>query len=193
LPDSSVNLSLQQNLPKAMTLEERQFPIGKWKPEDSYSEEEIARNIVIIEQYPVRYKELTGNLSAEELKKTYREGAWNIHKLVVHISDMHILHFARFKQALCQDNPQGYSPDINGWANNPEVPTVPLADALLLLEATHKRWAHLLKSMSSEDFSRTFFHTGRQINLTLAQALHMAAWHCKHHLEHIRIALDTPQ
>ncbi|RFS15458.1 DinB family protein [Emticicia sp. C21] len=174
-----------------MTLEERKFPIGKWTPENSYSTETIAENIGIIEQYPAKYEQLTKNLSADELAKSYREGAWSIHSLVVHISDMHILHFARFKQALCEDNPQGYVPNINGWINNREVPSIPLADALLLLEATHKRWTHLLKSMSSEDFSRTFFHAGRQLNLTLAQALHMAAWHCKHHLGHIQIALDS--
>ncbi|MBA4851934.1 DinB family protein [Emticicia sp. BO119] len=176
-----------------MTLEERKFPIGKWTPENSYSDEAIAQNISIIEQYPAKYEQLTKSLSADELAKSYREGAWSIHSLVVHISDMHILHFARFKQALCEDNPQGYGPNINGWANNPEVPSVPLADALLLLEATHKRWTHLLKTMSSEDFSRTFFHLGRQMNLTLAQALHMAAWHCVHHLGHIQIALENPE
>ncbi|PLK46176.1 DinB family protein [Emticicia sp. TH156] len=176
-----------------MTLEERQFPIGKWKPEELYSEEEMAQNVSIIEQYPAKYTELTKNLSAEQLAQSYREGAWSIHKIVVHISDMHILHFARFKQTLCEDNTQGYGSNINGWANNPEVETVPLADALLLLEATHKRWVHLLKSMSPADFNKSFFHVGRQMNVTLAQALHMGAWHSKHHLEHIKIALQNPQ
>lgn len=175
-----------------MTLEERQFPIGKWKPESSYSEEEMARNIGIIEQYPAKYAQLIANLSAEELAKSYREAAWDIHTLVVHVSDVHILHFARFKQALCEDNPHGFIPNVTGWANNPEVPSVPLADALMLLEATHKRWVHLLKSMSSEDFNRTFYHAGRQLTVTLAQALHMGAWHSAHHLEHIKIALATP-
>ena len=176
-----------------MTLEERQFPIGKWKPENSYSDKEMAQNISIIEHYAAKYAELTQNLSAVQLAQSYREGAWSIHKVVVHISDMHILHFARFKQALCENNPQGFGPNINGWANNPEVETVPLADALLLLEATHKRWTHLLKSMSPDDFNRSFFHVGRQMNLSLAQALHMGAWHSKHHLEHIKIALASPQ
>lgn len=182
-------MTLQQNLPEAMTLEQRQFPIGKWTPKKAYSAKEIERNISIIEKYPAKYKRLTKKLSEEELAKTYREGAWNVHGLVVHISDMHILHFARFKQALCETNPQGFAPNIQGWANNPEVKTVPLADALLLLEATHRRWTHLLKSMSPEDFNKSFFHAGRQIYVTLAQALHMGAWHARHHVEHIKIAL----
>jgi hypothetical protein len=101
------------------------------------------------------------------------------------------LHFARFKQALCEENPHGFVANINGWANNKETNTAPIADGLLLLEATHKRWVHLMKTMSEEDFKRSFYHPLRQISLSLAQALHMAAWHIQHHFEHIKIALKT--
>jgi hypothetical protein len=58
------------------------------------------------------------------------------------------------------------------------------------LEATHKRWVHLMKAMSENDFEKTIFHPLRQVNLTLAQALSMAVWHSKHHFEHIKIALQ---
>lgn len=172
-----------------MELEKLQYPIGKWKPKKSYTEKEIQRNIAVIEKFPAKYKRLTKKLSDAELAKTYREGSWNVRQLVIHISDMHILHFARFKQALCEDSPVGFLANINGWAKNEEVNTAPVADGLLLLEATHKRWVHLMKTMSAEDFEKSFFHPLRQINLTLAQALHMSAWHTKHHFEHIKLAL----
>jgi hypothetical protein len=172
-----------------MELEKRQYPIGKWTAKKQYSEKEIARNIAILEKYPAKYKRLVKKLPPADLAKTYREGAWTVQQLVTHISDMHILHFARFKQALCTDNPLGYVANINGWNELPEVPQVPVADALLLLEATHKRWVHLLKTMQPTDFNRTFHHPLRGIDLTLAQALAMGAWHSRHHLEHIKIAL----
>jgi DinB superfamily len=175
---------------KAMELEQRTYPIGKLKFKKSYSEKEIERNIATIQKYPSKYKRLTKNLSEADLSKTYREGAWNVKQLVFHISDMHILHFARFKQALCEENPLGFVANINGWAANPEINSASIADALLLFEATHKRWVHLMKTMSAEDFNRTFFHPLRQVNLTLAQALSMGAWHSKHHFEHIKIALS---
>ena len=174
-----------------MELEQRKYPIGKWNPKKKYSDKEIQRNIAVIEKYPAKYKRLTKKLSDAELTKTYREGAWDVRHLVTHISDMHILHFARFKQALCEENPHGFLANINGWSALSEVDTNNIADSLLLLEATHKRWVHLMGTMSPSDFDRTFFHPLRQSNLTLAQALAMAAWHCKHHFEHIRIALEA--
>ncbi|MBL7817524.1 MAG: putative metal-dependent hydrolase [Saprospiraceae bacterium] len=172
-----------------MELEKRQYPIGKWQPKEKYSEKDIQEFIAIIEKYPAKYKRLTKNLSDEDLAKTYRDGAWHIRQLVVHISDMHILHFARFKQAICEENPVGFLANINGWSNMQEVQTTPVADALLLLEATHKRWVHQMRHMQESDWQRTFFHPLRNRNLTLAQALSMAAWHTQHHFEHIKIAL----
>jgi hypothetical protein len=173
-----------------MELTQRQYPIGKWNPKKKYSEKEIEKNIKIIEKYPAKYKQLTKKLSDADLTKVYREGAWDIRQLVTHIADMHILHFARFKQALCEENPVGFLANINGWNNLTEVKTAPVGDSLLLLEATHKRWVHLMHTMAANDFNRTFFHPLRQMELTLAQALSMAAWHTRHHLEHIKIALS---
>jgi hypothetical protein len=123
------------------------------------------------------------------LAKTYRAGGWNIRQVVTHISDMHILHYARFKQALCDENPVGFVANINAWNSLTEVNSASMPDAVLLLEATHKRWVHLMKTMAIQDFDRTFFHPLRNVNLTLAQALSMAAWHCRHHLGHIEVAL----
>ena len=173
-----------------MELEQRQYPIGKWAAKKKYSEKEIQKFVAIIDKYPAKYKRLTKKLTEEELNKTYREGGWNVREVLVHISDMHILHFARFKQALCVDNPVGFAANINGWNAMTEINSVPVADANLLLEATHKRWVHLMGTMAFDDYSRTFFHPLRNTNLTLAQALSMAAWHCRHHFEHIKIAVE---
>ena len=172
-----------------MELEQRQYPIGKWAPKKKYSEKDIQKFITIIDKYPAKYKRLTKKLTDEELAKSYRTGGWNVRQVITHISDMHILHFARFKQALCDENPVGFAANINGWNSLTEVYTAPVADSIMLLEATHKRWVHLMKTMAYQDFDRTFFHPLRNTNLTLAQALSMAAWHSRHHLAHVEIAL----
>ncbi len=172
-----------------MELEQRQYPIGKWSPKKKYSEKDIQKFIAILEKYPAKYKRLTKKLTDEELAKTYREGAWNIRQLLVHISDMHILHYARFKQALCDENPVGFVANINAWNSLSEVHSASVGDAVLMLEVTHKRWLHLMTTMAVQDFDRTFFHPLRNMNLTLVQALSMAAWHTRHHFEHIKIAL----
>lgn len=174
-----------------MELEQRTYPIGKWAMKKKYSEKELQKFMDIIEKYPAKYKRLTKKLTDEDLAKTYREGGWNVRQVVTHISDMHILHFARFKQALTDENPVGFAANINGWNALTEVNSVPTADAIALLDATHRRWVHLMRTLAFEDFNRTFFHPLRQTNLTLAQALSMAAWHSRHHFEHIKIALET--
>ena len=172
-----------------MELEQRQYPIGKWAAKKKYSEKDIQKFITIIDKYPAKYKRLTKKLTDAELTKTYRTGSWNVRQVITHISDMHILHFARFKQALTDENPVGFVANIDGWNSLSEVNSVPAADAVMLLEATHKRWVHLMHTMAFQDFDRTFFHPLRNTNLTLAQALSMAAWHCRHHFAHIEIAL----
>jgi uncharacterized damage-inducible protein DinB len=172
-----------------MELEQRTYPIGKWAAKKKYSEKEIQKFITIIDKSPAKYKRVTKKLTDAELAKTYREGAWNIRQLITHISDMHILHYARFKQALCDENPVGFVANINAWNSMAEVNSASIADSITLLEATHKRWVHLMKTMAIQDFDRTFFHPLRNVNLTLAQALSMAAWHCRHHLGHIEVAL----
>jgi DinB superfamily len=174
-----------------MELEQRQYPIGKLNFKKKYSEKEIERMIKIMVTYPAKYKRLTKKLTSTELGKSYREGGWTIQQILVHISDMHILHFARFKQALTVDNPIGAAGSINGWNALAEVNSVPVADSLALLEATHKRWVHLMRSMKMEDFNRTFHHPLRKVDFTLAQALYMGSWHVRHHLEHIKIALGS--
>ncbi len=172
-----------------MEIEQRKYPIGKWSPKKKYSEKEIQKLMSVIKKYPAKYKRLTKKLSDADLSKTYREGAWNVRQVITHVADMHILHFARFKQALCVNHPVGFVANIDGWSNLAEVKTAPVADSILLLEATHKRWLHLMKTMAVSDFDRTFHHPLRNADLTLGQALSMAAWHCKHHLAHIQIAL----
>ncbi|MDZ7880122.1 MAG: putative metal-dependent hydrolase [Saprospiraceae bacterium] len=174
-----------------MELEQRQYPIGKWVAKKKYSEKEIQKFIAIIDKYPAKYKRLTKKLTDDQLAKSYRTGSWTVRQVVTHISDMHILHYARFKQALCDTNPIGFVAHINGWNSLAEVHSASVADSVLLLEATHKRWVHLMSTMSFEDFNRTFHHPLRGIDLTLAQALSMGAWHTRHHFAHIEVALTT--
>jgi hypothetical protein len=45
--------------------------------------------------------------------------------------------------------------------------------------------------MSEEEFQRGYYHPIRQIYIKLIDALDMGAWHAKHHLEHIKLALGN--
>ena len=64
-----------------MELEQKQFPIGKWKMKKKYADKEIHKFITILEKHPAKFKRLTKKLSETDLKKTYREGGWNVREV----------------------------------------------------------------------------------------------------------------
>ena len=174
-----------------MTLEQIQYPIGKWTAKDHYSSEEIQENIAQIIAYGLKYKELTQSLSEEDLEKTYREGSWTIRQLVHHVADTHLWHFIRVKQALTEASPIGLFGNVNALSALPDSAQAPIADSLMMIEGTHNRYAYLFKNIPESEYRRTYYHPFRQIDVTIPQALDMTVWHAKHHFGHIMIALKS--
>jgi DinB superfamily len=172
-----------------MTLEQIQYPIGKWASKDHYSPEEIQQNMADIVAYALKYKELTSHLSEEDLEKTYREGSWTIRQVVHHVADTHLFHFLRLKHALTEENPNGVIANVNAFAVLPDSAKAPIEDSLQMIESTHKRYAYLFSNIPVSDYQRTYYHPFRQLNVNLPQAIDMTVWHAKHHLGHIEIAL----
>jgi hypothetical protein len=171
------------------TLEQIQYPVGKWVAQEDYSGEEIKQNIETMLIYANRYRELTAGLSDEVLAKTYREGSWNIRQVVNHVADTHLWHFLRIKQALTETNPIGVFGDVNALALLPDYLDAPIEDSLQMIESTHKRYAYLFANIPESSYARTYYHPFRQIDVSLRKALSMTVWHLKHHLGHIQIAL----
>ena len=172
-----------------MTLEQIQYPIGKWASKGHYSPEEIEQNMADILACALKYKELTQYLSNEDLEKTYREGSWTIRQLVHHVADTHLWHFIRIKQALTEENPVGVLGNVNALADLPDSAKAPIDDSLQMIESTHKRYAYVFSNILESDYGRTYYHPFRQISVNLLQAIDMTVWHAKHHLGHIEIAL----
>jgi uncharacterized damage-inducible protein DinB len=172
-----------------MILDQRRFPIGPWQERPEYSLDSIKQISKRIQQLPSEYAKQTANLSDEDLLKHYREGSFTVRQLVHHVADMHILHYARIKNALLAPGQTGWMVDMNGWANTEEAQTAPIDSSLNMLEGTHQRIAFLAQTLSPEQLAITYHHPFRQRDLTLAQALHIVMWHAEHHLAHIRLAL----
>jgi hypothetical protein len=60
----------------------------------------------------------------------------------------------------------------------------PVEPSLLLIDGLHRRWVMLLKSLSDDDFKRTFRHPEHG-DIRLDWTLGLYAWHCRHHVAHI--------
>ena len=174
----------------AEQLNKLKFPIGPFAPKENISQTELDEFIKTIKSAPAAYRAITENLSDSDFNKTYREGAWTVRQLVNHLADMHLLHFFRMKKALTEpDYKEITLVDIPAWANTADCTNYPVADSLDILDAITRRYVHLIKSLSEAQLAIAYYHPVRKITLNQKQAVQMTAWHVRHHLEHIKIAL----
>lgn len=168
------------------------YPIGPFAPKENIGKSELVEFVQTLVTAPKRYGQLVRNLSDEDLKKTYREGSWNVQQLVSHVADMHLLHFFRMKKALTEpDYKEITLVNIDGWAHTSDGLDSPVEDSLHMFEGINKRFVHLIKSLNEQQQQIAYFHPVRKIMLNQKQAISMSSWHVRHHFEHIRIALGT--
>jgi hypothetical protein len=168
------------------------FPIGPFVPPDHTSNSDLAILIQTVESAPKKYRDLTQNLSAANLKKTYRDGSWNIQQLVNHVADMQMLHFFRMKKALTESDYKEITlVSMDGWAKTSDGLYSPVEDSLHMFEGLTKRFVFLMKSLTEQQKEIAYYHPVRKIMLDQKQAIAMSSWHVKHHFEHIKIALES--
>ena len=163
---------------------DQRYPIGKFVYEKNVDNSRREIFISDIEFTPIKLKEAIDGLSEKQLDTQYREGGWTVRQVVHHLPDSHINAFVRFKLALTEDNPTVKTYNEKKWAELKDYSQTPIDVSLNLLNAIHKRWIILIKSMEQEDFKRTYYHpdSGKvELDWVLAQY----AWHGKHHVAHI--------
>lgn len=166
------------------------FPIGPFTAKENIDDSELEELIRTVETAPAQYREITKGLSPADLAKTYREGSWNIQQLVNHVADMQLLHFFRMKKALTEpDYKEITLVSMDGWAATADGRNSSIADSLDMFESIGKRFVLLMRSLDDKQKSISYYHPVRKIMLNQRQAISMSAWHVKHHLEHLKIAL----
>ena len=169
--------------------EKLKFPIGKCPKTDVVSQNDLGTCISIIEIFPSKIKKLTSILSIEELNWAYRPQGWNIKQVVHHCADSHINSFIRFKLALTEDVPTIKPYEEALWANLTDGNSDDILPSIQIIEGVHARWVLLMKSLSSTQLKRQFFHPENLKIASLEETIGVYAWHCNHHLAHIEQAL----
>ena len=101
-----------------------------------------------------------------------------------HVPDSHINSYVRFKLALTESEPTIKPYQEDRWAELGEARAAPTEVSLILLEALHKRWVLMLRSIKNEDWQRSFRHPELGL-VSLEKNLALYAWHGKHHVAHI--------
>lgn len=160
------------------------YPIGRFDRKINVTIEMRNEFIKTIESLPPQLKKEVENLSQQQLDIPYRDGGWTIRQVVHHLPDSHINSYVRFKLALTEDGPAIKTYEEHLWAELPDSLKTPIEVSLNLLESLHTRWAILLRSLTDEQFEKTFQHP-EWGNITLSKTLALYAWHSKHHLAHI--------
>ena len=162
------------------------YPIGKFTPvAGEITAEQRAAWITEIAELPPKFRGVVQRLTDAQLDTPYRPGGWTVRQVVHHVPDSHLNAYIRFKLALTEDNPTIKPYEEARWAELADTKGTLIGVSLVMLEALHRRWVNLLRSMSEEQWSRTYFHPEQQKSLRLDGVLAMYAWHGKHHMAHI--------
>lgn len=161
------------------------YPIGKFKYQGPYTEEQRKIMIGEIEQTPARLRSAIAGLSDDQVETPYREGGWTVRQVVHHLPDSHMNAYVRFKLTLTEDEPTIKPYLEDRWANSSENGSTPLEVSLALLESLHERWVFLLRSLNDEDWKRSFKHPEHDKLISLDRNLGIYSWHGKHHVAHI--------
>ena len=168
-----------------MNIEQLKYPIGKFQKPSSITKEQLDGYIVTIAGLPAKLRKETENLGDAQLDTPYREGGWTLRQVVHHLADSHLNSFTRFKLTLTEDKPTIKPYEEARWAEWPDAKNAPVTSSLQLLEGLHARWVILMRSMSADQFKRTFVHPEHGRIMILDEVAALYAWHCEHHLAHI--------
>ena len=168
------------------SLEDLQYPIGRYNTPDEYRPELQHEWIAAIEALPSWLDICIENLDAAHLETPYRPGGWSLIQVIHHLADSHMNAFVRLKLALTEESPTIRPYDEKLWATTPEIECVPVNVSITLLHALHRRWGQLLRHLNPEDWTRTYFHPEHDRYVPLWEMTDIYAWHGRHHMEQIR-------
>ena len=158
-------------------MEAPQFPVGPNPKEEENPPREVL--IGLIEKAPQALREAVKGLSDSQLDTKYKN--WTIRQIVHHLADSHANAYIRFKWTLTEDNPTIKAYDENKWSDLEESKKGSLEGPLALMEGIHKEWVQLLRSMTDEQFNRSFVHPDGNRVTKLSRSLGIYAWHGRHH------------
>jgi uncharacterized damage-inducible protein DinB len=164
-------------------MEAPQNPAGAFVAEANYSPQRREEFIAILSAAPAAMRKAVAGLTDEQLDARYRN--WTIRQIVHHMTDSHVNSYVRFKWTLTEERPTIKPYDDGRWAALEDSRTGDVRAPLALLEGLHVRWVQLLRSLSEEQFARSFFHPDSGQTVSLSEALCYYAWHCRHHTAQI--------
>jgi uncharacterized damage-inducible protein DinB len=168
----------------ASTMNNLQYPVGKFEFKPGVTHEGRQALIGSIAQTPDRLRAAIANLSAKQLDEPYRPEGWTVRQVVHHLADSHLNAYTRFKLGVTEAEPTIKTYDENLWAKLEDGRHADPELSLPLLDALHRRWVVFLRSVRPEDFARTVKHA-EWGTVSVDYLLQDYEWHGRHHVAHI--------
>ena len=167
------------------------FPIGEFKVPENISSDLLENWIEVIEEFPDAVLNLVSAISKQQKNYRYRPDGWTLKQVVHHCADSHMNAFIRFKLALTEDEPNIRPYFEDRWAELYDYQDNNLMDSINLLIGLHAKWGKLLRSLSEQELEKVYFHPEHGTKFKLNEVIANYAWHCEHHLEHVKLALSS--
>ena len=174
---------------KEKSLERLRYPIGKFDWDSELNPKTLEEAIIKIEIFPLNLTQTVSSLADKTLRHRYRPNGWTIAQVIHHLADSHMHSYLRFKHAILEDTPSIKDYEEAKWANLPDASTIEIDYSLNLIKALHFRWVFFLKELKFKDYKKCYFHRERNKYYPLDTTLLIYAWHCDHHLAHIKNAI----
>jgi len=174
-----------------MELEQLKYPVGNFRFPEEFGEGDIEAWIGEIEDFPNKLRMEVGGLTPEQFNWKYRPDGWNILQVVHHCADSHMNAFIRFKLTLTENSPEIKSYKENLWAELSDTLEAPIEWSLDIIDGLHRRWTLTLRNLSEKDLLKTYIHSEYNKVFELRQVIPLYAWHCRHHLAHIKQAKES--
>ncbi len=172
-------------------LDQLRFPIGPFKWPENILQSDLNKWIKSIQEFPVTLAHLTHDLSKEQLNTSYRPDGWKLKQLVHHCADSHMSSIKRFKLALTEEAPTIRPYPEHLFAELIDSTDNDISDSVTILKSLHRKWVQILNNMQPEDYNKTFVHPEHNRIFKLSEATALYAWHCEHHLGHIKLCLQN--
>jgi len=167
------------------------FPIGEYIPNKNPNKDELNGWINEIKNFPSQLNIITKNISIQELNWRYRPNGWTVKQVIHHCADSHMNSLIRFKLALTEDTPTIRPYHEDKWAELIDSSDNDISDSMILLKGLHSKWVKLLQNLTEEQLKLEFVHPQHGLKFNLAENIGNYAWHCNHHLEHIKLGIKS--
>ena len=165
------------------TIDQTRYPIGKFARPAAIDAAARAEAIANIEALPENIVAVVHDWTDAQLDTPYRDGGWTVRQLIHHLADSHMQAYTRFRLALTEDVPTIKPYNEKEWAKLADS-QLSVEVSLALLRALHTRWVTMMRSLTEQQWQRTYRHPeSGETSLELTAALY--SWHSRHHLAHI--------